>query len=151
MALSVRVHSRPPLSPVPTVGAWLSCVPRRRRTTVASPALAVVCALYAYAAAISLTPRLLRRWDRQLHMCLPMCTHTRISLARPPATRAVSNPFGRPNVYVFGALRLSSTLLPSRAIMCTDSNPFSKLLVTNISNFENFVPYIISNSLFISV
>ena len=51
----------------------------------------------------------------------------RLSLARLLTTRAVPSPFGRPNVYVFDALRFSSTLLSSRAVTCTEYNLFSKL------------------------
>ena len=94
MALLVRVHSRPPLSPVPTVSAWLSHVPRRRRTTASSPAVAVVCALRTYVAAISRSAAPAPLGSATTYMC------RRGSFARPPATRAVSTPFGRPNVYV---------------------------------------------------
>ena len=52
-----------------------------------------VVSLRAYAASVSLTPRLPRRWNRQLYL------YAQLSLARHPATRAASTPFGRPNVY----------------------------------------------------
>ena len=61
------------------------------------------------------------------YLYVPTYVCARLSLARLLTTRAVPTPFGRPNVYVYGALRLSSTLLSSRAITCTEYNLFSKL------------------------
>ena len=105
MALSVRVHSGPPLSPVPTVGTWLSRVPRRRRTTAATPAPLGSAATY-----------------------VPTYVYAQLSLARPPATRAVSTPFGPPNVY-FSARSDFRRLCYCRELpnIRNGSNPFSKL------------------------
>ena len=117
MALSVRVYSQPPLRPVPTVGAWLSRVPRRRRTTAASPAVAVVCALYAYEAAISRSATTAPLGSAATYM--PTYVYARLCLAAPGNTRCLDS-VRTAECLRFGALRLSSTLLSLRAIMCTE-------------------------------
>ena len=121
IALSVRVHSRQPLSPmpIPCTGAWLSRTPSShlsyqpcRRRRLYSPRL---CGSYLSRSAAP------RRWNRQLPMCLPMCT--RGSRAAPGNKRCFDSVWTA-ECLRFGALRLSSTLLSLRAIMGTEYEAF---------------------------
>ena len=87
IALSVRLHSRELQSPmpIPCTGAWLSHVPRRQRTSASSPAIAVICALRAYAAAISLAPR---PRAAGIGRCLCAYASTHVALSRGPRQQA---------------------------------------------------------------
>ena len=146
-ALLVRVHSRQPLSPMPIRYRFLAlpCVvtsPHHGHRPCCYPSFI----LRAYAASVSLAPRLPRRWNRQLPTCLRTCTCG--SLAWPPATRAVPTPFGRPNVYVCRMLRVSLPLLLSRAILPVPKIiSFQNFRFTNISKFGIPIPNIICSEM----